>query len=205
MYCARARNFGVDQLLDRLAVAQPVGDRSDVIHAIDVGIEHRVGAVLGNLFHAAMQVADDALGAQNFFAVELEDDAQHAVRRRMLRSHVEDHSVRQERFCPWYRGRDSRLTPGPLWPGFAWSDNRFAINRSLSTLDAQVDLHPLLVLLQDRVILAQRMALPVIRHQDALQVGMSVERRCRTCRKLRAPASWPSARCRTRCAGARRL
>ena len=78
------------QLLDCLAVAQPVGDGSDVIHAIDVGIEHRVGAVFANLFHPAMQVADHALGAQNLLAVQLEDDAQHAVRRRMLWPHVED-------------------------------------------------------------------------------------------------------------------
>ena len=84
------RRFHVQQLLDRLAVAQPVGDRGDVIHAVDIGIEHRVGAVLANFFHATMQVADDALGAQDLLAVELQDDAQHAVRGRMLRSHVED-------------------------------------------------------------------------------------------------------------------
>ena len=96
MYCAARRRFRVEQLLDRLAVAQPVGDRGDVIHAVDVGIEHRVGAVLANLFNAAMQVADDALGAQNFFAVQFEDDAQHAVRRRMLRPHVEHQLGRVE-------------------------------------------------------------------------------------------------------------
>ena len=84
------RRFHVQQLLDRLAIAQPVGDRGHVIHAVHVGIEHRVGAVLADLLHAAMQVADDALGAQNLFAVQLEDDAQHAVRGRVLRPHVED-------------------------------------------------------------------------------------------------------------------
>ena len=84
------RRFHVQQLLDRFAVAQPVGDRGDVIHAVDVGIEHGVGAVLGNLLHAAVQVADDALGAQNLLAVQLQDDAQHAVRGRVLRPHVED-------------------------------------------------------------------------------------------------------------------
>ena len=90
MYCAARRRFHVQQLLDRLAVAQPVGDRGHVIHAVHVGIEHRVGAVLGNLLHPAMQVADDAFGAQHFFAIQLEDDAQHAVGRGMLRPHVED-------------------------------------------------------------------------------------------------------------------
>ena len=84
------RRFHVQQLLDRQAVAQAVGDRRHVVHAVHVGIELRVGAVLGDLLHAAMQVADDALGAQHLLAVELEDDAQHAVRGRVLRAHVED-------------------------------------------------------------------------------------------------------------------
>ena len=43
-----------------------------------------------------MQVSDDALGAENFFAVELQDDAQHAVRGRMLRPHIDDEFVRIE-------------------------------------------------------------------------------------------------------------
>ncbi len=40
-----------------------------------------------------MQVADHALGAQNFFAIELENDAQHAVGGGMLRPHVDDEFV----------------------------------------------------------------------------------------------------------------
>ncbi len=83
------RGLHVEQFLDGFAVTQSVGDRGDVIHAVHVGIEHRVGAVLGNLLYAAMQVANDALGAQNFLAVQLQDDAQHAVRGRVLRPHVE--------------------------------------------------------------------------------------------------------------------
>ena len=93
MYCARRRSFHVQQLLYRLAVAQAVRDRRHVVHAVHVGIEHGVGAVLGDLLHAAMQIADHALGAQNFFAVELQDDAQHAVRGGMLRAHVDDEFV----------------------------------------------------------------------------------------------------------------
>ena len=84
------RRFHVQQLLHRQAVAQAVGDRGHVVHAVDVGVELRVGAVLGDLFHAAVQVADDAFGAQDLLAIQLEDDAQHAVRGRVLRTHVED-------------------------------------------------------------------------------------------------------------------
>ncbi len=93
----RARwRFHVHQFLDRFAVAQPIRHGGTIVHPVDVGIEHRVGAVLGDFFHAAVQVSDDALCAENFFAVELQDDAQHAVRRRMLRSHVDDEFVRIE-------------------------------------------------------------------------------------------------------------
>ena len=93
MYLARGGSFDVQQLFDRFAVAEAVRDRGDVIHAVDIGIEHRVGAVLADFFHAAVQVADDAFGAENFFSVELQDDAEHAVSRRMLRSHVDDEFV----------------------------------------------------------------------------------------------------------------
>ena len=93
MYWRAARSFHVEQLFHRFAIAQAVRDRRDVVHAIHVGIEHGVGAVLGNLLHPAMEVADHALGAQNFFAVELQDDAQHAVGGGVLRAHVDDELV----------------------------------------------------------------------------------------------------------------
>ncbi len=67
------RGFDVQQFLDRFAVAQPVRHGGAIVHAIDVGIEHRVGAVLGDFFDAAMKVSDDAFGAQNFFAVEFQN------------------------------------------------------------------------------------------------------------------------------------
>ena len=40
---------------------------------------------LGELFGRAMQQADVRIGALDHFAVELEHEPQHAVRRRMLR------------------------------------------------------------------------------------------------------------------------
>ena len=87
------RRFQIQQLLDCFAISQPVGDRGYVIHAVDVGIEHRVSAVFRDFFHAAMQIADDTLGAENFFTVESQDDAQHAVGRGMLRAHVDDELI----------------------------------------------------------------------------------------------------------------
>src|SRR5712692_8193560 len=46
---------------------------------------------------------------------------------------------------------------------------------SLAALNAQVDLHPFVVLLQDAVVFAQRMSLPAVGQQNAFHVGMSVE------------------------------
>jgi hypothetical protein len=84
------RRLDVQQLLHRQAVAQTIGHGRHVVHAVDVRIELRVGAVLGDLLHAAVQIADDAIRPQNLLAVQLQDDAQHSVGRGVLRPHVED-------------------------------------------------------------------------------------------------------------------
>src|SRR5262249_20226197 len=68
-------------------------DRGDVIHAVNVGIEHRVGTMFGDLLHSAVEVSNDAFGAKNFFAVEAENHAQHAVGGGMLRAHIYDEFV----------------------------------------------------------------------------------------------------------------
>src|SRR5580704_11324205 len=46
---------------------------------------------------------------------------------------------------------------------------------SLPALDPEIDLNPLVVLLQDAVILAQRMAFPTVGQQNAFQVGVAIE------------------------------
>src|SRR6185437_11401889 len=43
--------------------------------------------------HPAVEIADDALGAAHLFAVELEDDALHAVGGGVLRPHVKNQFV----------------------------------------------------------------------------------------------------------------
>src|SRR5439155_2346057 len=45
----------------------------------------------------------------------------------------------------------------------------------LAALDSQVDLHPLVILLDDSVIFSQGMSLPAVRQQNALQIGMTIE------------------------------
>ena len=88
-----ARSFDIQQFFNRFAVAQAIRHRRHIVHAIHVGIEHGVGAVLGDLLHSAMEISDYALGAQNFFAIELENHAQHAVRGGVLRAHIDDELI----------------------------------------------------------------------------------------------------------------
>ncbi len=168
------RGFDVQKLFDRFAVAQAVRDRGHIIHAVDVWIEHGVGAVLGNFFYSAVEIADHALGAQNLLAVQLQDYTQYPVGRGMLRAHINDELVAVEksfvglaefqvrdvlvRFGVWLR----RLSNG-------------VISHLLAALDSQVGLHPFLILLNDAVVFAQRMSLPAIGQQDALQIRMPVE------------------------------
>jgi hypothetical protein len=48
------------------------------------------GAELHVLLDAGVEVADARAGLGHRLAVELEDEAEHAVRRRVLRTHVDD-------------------------------------------------------------------------------------------------------------------
>ena len=77
--CSR-RNREAHHLFDCLNPDEAIGNRGDVIKTIPVRSDHRVHAILGNLFHAAMQVTDVAVEIYNCFAVESQDDAQHTVR-----------------------------------------------------------------------------------------------------------------------------
>jgi hypothetical protein len=90
------RGFSADQSFDCEAIAESIRHRRDVIHPVDVRREHRVGAVFRNLLHSAMQIADDALHVFDAFAIELQHDTQHAMRRWVLRTHVEDEFGRIE-------------------------------------------------------------------------------------------------------------
>ena len=86
-----ARHIQAHHLLDRLDPNKSIGDCGNVVQTIPVRRDHRVHAVFGNLFHAAMQVADIAIEIDHGLAVELQHHAQNSVRGRMLRPHVERH------------------------------------------------------------------------------------------------------------------
>ena len=75
-----------DVVARRVEIVLAVGPRDDLI----------VLAVLADLLEAAVQVADVRNAAHDRLAVELEHEAQHAVRRRVLRPDVDEHVLALE-------------------------------------------------------------------------------------------------------------
>ena len=84
-----ARNRNAEQPLDRERVGVLLIHRRDIVEPIEIGHVLQIGARLHQLLGAAMQEADMRVDALDHFAVELEHQAQHAVRRRMLRPKVD--------------------------------------------------------------------------------------------------------------------
>ena len=83
------RHVDADELLDRQAVGVLVAHHRHVVEPVHVRQRLDVGARLGELLGRAVQQADVRVGALDHFAVELEHQAQHTVRGRMLRTEVE--------------------------------------------------------------------------------------------------------------------
>ena len=82
-----------EQLLGGHREHQLVEERAEVVHAGDVRAALHVRQLLAGLLHAGVQVADDRLAPQHRLALQLEHQAQHAVGRRVLRTHVDDHRL----------------------------------------------------------------------------------------------------------------
>ena len=82
-----------EQLFDREHVTERVRRRREVVHALDHRLRLRPEQAFGRLLDAGVQIADLGLGLDDVLAVDLEDDLQDAVRRRVLRPHREHHRV----------------------------------------------------------------------------------------------------------------
>ena len=63
--------------------------RRDVVEPVEVRNRLQIGLLLDQLFRAAMQQANVRIDALDHLAVELEHQAKHAVRRRMLRTEID--------------------------------------------------------------------------------------------------------------------
>ena len=91
------RHLDVEQLLERHDAGPFAEEGADVLEGVEIADRLVVVGVLAQLLDAAVEVAEDRIEVDDLLAVELEHDAQHAVGRGMLRSHVEEHLAVAER------------------------------------------------------------------------------------------------------------
>ena len=82
------RRLDAEQLLDREHVSVLVAHHRHVVETIHVADRLVVRLALGELFGRAVQQPDMRVGLLHDLAVHLEHEAQHAVRRRVLRPEV---------------------------------------------------------------------------------------------------------------------
>ena len=97
MYSARRGHLDVEQLLERHDRRPLAEQRADVLERVDLADDVVVVAVLAQLLDAAVEVAEDRVEVDDLLAVDLEHDPQHAVGRRVLGAHVEEHLAVAER------------------------------------------------------------------------------------------------------------
>ena len=88
-YWARGRDVDLEQRLDRAAEGHRVEVVGEVVHPLDDRDDLPVGLVLGGLFDAGVDVADDRLDVAHDLALERDQQAQHPVRRGVVGAHVE--------------------------------------------------------------------------------------------------------------------
>ena len=87
------RHLDAGELFHRQHVRQIVHHPAQIIDAVGVGDEGVPGLALGHLFRAAMVIADVRHRVAYFLAVELQNDAEGAVRGRMIRAEVQEHEI----------------------------------------------------------------------------------------------------------------
>ena len=83
------RHVDPEQLLDGQHVGVLVAHHRHVVQAVHVGHRLDVGLLLGELLGGPVQQADMRIGALDHLAIELQHQAQHAVRRRVLRAEIQ--------------------------------------------------------------------------------------------------------------------
>ena len=84
------RDLQPQQLLHCQAVGQVVGHGAEVVDAVGQRNHLLVELRFAGFFDAGVQVADFGLHADDRLAINFEHQSQHAMRRRVLRPHVQD-------------------------------------------------------------------------------------------------------------------
>ncbi|MNK90567.1 hypothetical protein D3C87_1106250 [compost metagenome] len=86
---AAHRDFETQQLFDGERKSVFLVHRRDVVETVEIGNGLQIGLGLDQLFGAAMQKTDMRIDALDDFAVQLQNQTQHAVRGRMFRTEVD--------------------------------------------------------------------------------------------------------------------
>ena len=120
MYSAR-RGTSTSSSFSKLRTGAPlVEQRADVFERVDLADDLVVVGVLGELLDATVEIAEDRVEVDDVLALDLEHHPKHAVGRRMLGPHVEEHLAVPERvelglaFGSRRVGRDGLEDPGLL-------------------------------------------------------------------------------------------
>ena len=123
MSCARLGTWRPSSFSDRQAEGMLLVHRRDVVEPVEIRHRLQIGLMLDQFLGAAMEQPDMRIDALDDLAVELEHQAQHAVRGRMLRPEI-DGEIAELRFRPC-------SSPFPR-PTLAFSAT-FALKRSHAT------------------------------------------------------------------------
>ncbi len=86
-------DFQLEQLLDRQAIAEVVGHRTEVVDAVGEGNYLLIELGFAGFLDAGVEKADIGNEAEDGFAIDFEHQAEHAMGRGMLGAHVEDHGA----------------------------------------------------------------------------------------------------------------
>ena len=87
------RDFDPGQLLDRKTVGDVVGDRGKIVETVRVRDELMIRARLGDFLVPPVQIAQLGDDRHDGLTIQAHKETEHAVRRRVLRTHVEDHLI----------------------------------------------------------------------------------------------------------------
>ena len=188
MYSARSGGLDVHQLLNRLHIAQVVGHGRDIVQPVGEGDILQEGVALADLLVVAVQVAHHRLQVHDRLAVQRYHDAQHAVRRRVLRAQVDHDLVGLEaNVFHFRRGRQpgiQRLVAlrRPILQReairiFDVVPKGLCCSARYTWPPGQRDSNGLLLFFEVRLlpVLAHGVAPKALPHQDALEVGMAGE------------------------------
>ncbi len=107
-----ARDLDVVELLEGDHRRPLAEQRADVLERVHVADRLVVVGVLAQLLDAAVEVAEDRIEVDDLLAVDLEDDPQDAVGRRVLGPHVEEHLAVAEACRTRPRARSAAGTAG---------------------------------------------------------------------------------------------